>query len=168
MKLSRVDTNTLREATDQARAAMKNLELALKPLLVTDLTDQERKETLRAPVRLADAGRDTAVVARTRPTLMAAAEYDPEAVLEDLENHQLLAGLAEIFRDYHQWVEDSKLVWAGEAYYQTLRLYNVAKALEKTDGSLRPLVDPLEKMFQARRRRSGEGNGNGNGGSSSA
>ncbi|MEQ1508638.1 MAG: hypothetical protein ABMB14_40800 [Myxococcota bacterium] len=155
MELTRVDTNALRIAVHEARAALAKVRELLAPPLVIDLTDAERAEVLRAPVRVLDAARDLALLAKQRPELLAVAGYDPEAVMEDIENLAALSGMSETLAELQRWVDDSKLVWSAEVYQQSLTLHGVAKALAKTDGSLRPLVDPLSEVFAARRRASG-------------
>jgi hypothetical protein len=157
MELSRVDSAALRIAMQEVRTGLDKIRELLRPVLVVDLTDADRAETLRAPVRLPDAGRDLAVLARQRPHLANACGYEPEAVIEDLDNLDLLAGVGELLHELKVWVDDSKLVWSAEAYQQSLTMYNVAKALAKTDGSVRTLVDPMAALFGTRRRARADG-----------
>jgi hypothetical protein len=153
MKLTRVDPAALRAATEDLRAQLGRLRTLLEPLLETDLTQEERAETLRPPIRLFEAARDVANNAGQFPHVLAATGYEPVAVLEDLENHATLAGVAEGLDELKRWVDDSRLVWAGEIYQQTLALYNVGQALAKNDGSVRPLIEPVADVFAARRKR---------------
>jgi hypothetical protein len=153
VKLTRVDPAALRAATEDLRTQLVRLRAVLEPLLVTDLTEEERAETLRPPVRMFDAARDVANNAGEFPHVLAATGYEPQAVLEDLDNHATLAGLAESLEELKQWVGDSRLVWAGEIYQQTLALYNVGQALAKHDGSVRPLIEPVAEVFASRRKR---------------
>lgn len=152
MIMSRVDHQTLRAAAELSNDLVEQVRLMLRPHLLTELTDEERASTIRSPIRATEAGRATAQAALGFPTVTAAAEYDPEAVLTNLDNVAALAGFAEAVREIAQWVDDSKLVWTAEAYQQGLTLYNVAKPLEKKNGSLRVLVEPFEQMFARRRK----------------
>jgi hypothetical protein len=86
------------------------------------------------------AARDVANNAGEFSHVLAATGYEPQAALEDLDNHATLAGLAESLEELQQWVDDS-------------RLYNVGQALAKNDGSVRPLIEPVAEVFAARRRR---------------
>lgn len=149
---TRVDNLALIAALDGLRRHLTAARAALAPLLVTNLTEGERASTLRAPDKAAEATRTLAEVAHLRPQLTAAAEFDRDAVLEDVANSEALAGLAEQCAELARWIADSKLVWESEYYRQSLALHQLAKARVSQDGSLEPLVAPFGRLFASRKR----------------
>lgn len=150
-KLTRVDTDALLTAVTRARALLEEVRTVLRPVLVTDLSEDERRAVVRAPVRLPDAARDLAALSHQHAPLAEAVGFDAGAVLEDVANHEALAGLAATCAEIEGWIDDSDLVWLGEAYVQSLELYQAVRPLARRNGSLQALVDPLAEVFAARR-----------------
>lgn len=160
MKYSRVDTTALREATAKAVRTVEGATEALSPFTVM-LTETERQRTLRAPSDFADAGRALAVAMAAHPDVAAAARYEGGAVVEDLDNVRVLAGLVPVLAELQQRIADTLLVWNAEAYQQSLAAYAAARGLERARPELRTLVAPMAEVFGSRRRsveaESGEG-----------
>jgi hypothetical protein len=152
MVLTRVSTSALKSTVAAADTEIAALRGLLESVLVSSLSTEDRARVLRAPNDLADPAREVLAQAPRFPSLLAAVKYDPPAVREDLENLEVLAGLAQRLGELQRWVEDSRLAWEGELYQQTLALYNVAKPLVASDPSLQALVDPMEKLFASRRK----------------
>jgi hypothetical protein len=152
MTYTRIDAAQLLAASAVARAAVAQIKGALGPLLVTSLTAEDRARTPRAPVRGAEAARALALASADFPALAQAAGFEADAVNEDIDNVRALKGLAEAMQELAQWVEDSELVWSAEYYTQALALHTLAKKRLQRDGSVRPLVEPFDEVFGARKK----------------
>lgn len=150
--LTRVDPNLLAPAVARALELLREARTVLAPVLVSDLSAEERASVPRAPAKLADAARDLVVLAQgDHAQLAEAIGFDAEAVLEDVTNHEALAGLATLCAELETWVDDSRLVWLGEAYTQSRELYQAVKPLAQRNGALRTLVTPMAEVFANRR-----------------
>jgi hypothetical protein len=135
-----------------AKALLEQVRMALEPHLVTNLTEDERASVLRVPVRAAEASRTLAEVAVLRPAIAAAADFDPVEVVEDIDNVEALAGLADLCELLRRWAADSQLVWESEYYQRSLELHRLAKVRAESDGSIAPLVAPFSELFASRKK----------------
>lgn len=152
MNLSRVSTQQLKQAVTTAMQHIQQAHEALAPVLVL-LTEEERATTARAPSGLPPVARRLAGVANEYPALLAASEYDPEAVVEDVDNAEVVAALELPLSRLLQMVADSKLLWLAEAYMQTALLYGIAKLRARDDARIEQDIAPVANMFAARARR---------------
>ena len=152
MDYTRVDPKKLIAAVEKAADHLEQAEKALKPYLAI-LTDAERTTTPRAPNAFPDAGRTLARAAAKHPEVAAVADFDSEAVNEDLDNAAALAPILEKLEHLSSLVNDTRLTWLSEAWVPSLALYAVAKVKAKTDGALRAVVEPLAAVFATRRSR---------------
>jgi hypothetical protein len=124
----------------------------LEPYLVT-MTPEQRKESLRAPLRLNEAGRAMAYAAEAFPRLRAACpSFDPALVVSRLEDAELIAPLANQAEALARLADDSRQRWLSEAYTSTLSLYRMSKAMAQEDPALQAVIQPLAEIFAARRR----------------
>lgn len=151
MEFTRLDSKKLAGAVAVATEHVRLALLALDGMLVT-LTDQERVDFLRPPVRFPEAARSLARAAVEAPDMAARAEFDPVAVTEDLDNAACLSPLVEKLAVLVRRTDDSRLVWLAEAYTPSLALYRLAKAGATVDGSLQALVEPIGEVFANRRK----------------
>lgn len=155
MDLTRIDTKKLTAAVALASKKIAEAHEALAPFLIL-LTDNERSTTLRAPAGFPKAGRSLADSAAKHPELVAAAdEYDPAAVVEDLDNVEAIEQLAGKLAELQTLLADSRLTWLAEAYVPSLELYGMAKIRAKKDAALAQSIAPLAEVFATRRRKKG-------------
>jgi hypothetical protein len=152
MELTRVETAALTRAIAEAEQKVAEALEALKPFLVA-LTDSERETTPRARRGFPEAGRKLAEAAARWPALAETVGYDVEAVVEDLDNAEALAPLAERVEQLARRLADTRLTWLAEAWLPSLAVYASAKVGAARDPTLRALVDPLAPVFGTRRRR---------------
>lgn len=154
MEFTRADTAALQAVVDRSVQVIKDLTAELAPFTAL-LTDTARKRTLRAPSDFAPAGRHLAAGMTEHPDVGAAARYDGEAVIEDLDNVALLSSLVPHLTELQQRIADTILVWNAEAYQHSLNAYGAARALERVRPELRKLVAPMAEIFETRRRGAG-------------
>lgn len=157
MASTRVDNPSLKAVTIDLRGQLERLRPALEAVLVTDMTEEERESTVRPPVRMIEAARDVANNAGPFMGKLAAVEYDPVAVLEDLDNLVALIGIGELLGEIKRWVDDSRLRFTSESFQMTMKAYDLGKILVESDGSHRPLVEPVASVYAARKKPKGKG-----------
>jgi hypothetical protein len=87
------------------------------------------------------------------PAIVGATEYEAEAVVEDLNNVEVLDRLAAPLARIQQMVDDARLQWLAEAYVPSLELYGVAKVGAKKNGALALAIAPLAEVFSTPRKR---------------
>src|SRR5262249_40197885 len=98
-----------------------------------------------------DAGRSLARAAVQHPEIAAVSGFESDAVVEDLDNVDVLAPLVEKVAELAQTLADTKLAWLAEAGGPSLAPYLVAKV--KRSGALRTVIDPLAAIFATARSR---------------
>ncbi len=152
MATTRVDTAKLRLAVDKARKKIEEANNLLAPHLVV-LHEQERARIPRARDGFDDAARSLTRGLEGHPNVIAATDFDGEAVIEDLDNVKILAPLLEQVVELNRRLTDSQLVWRGEAWTPALLAYGVAKVLAKSNAALRSVVEPLAAIFATHRGR---------------
>ena len=148
----RVDTAKLRLAAEKAAKKIEEADELLAPYLVV-LSYQERAKIPRTREGFDDATRSLTRGIEGHPNVVAATDFDSEAVLEDLDNAKILTPLLEKSAELNQRLADSQLVWRAEAWTPALLAYGVAKVLSKTDAALRSVVDPVAAIFATYRTR---------------
>jgi hypothetical protein len=89
---------------------------------------------------------------KKRPDIASLTGYSADAVLEDLNNVELIDPLLPRLEALAQRVSDSRLQWLAEAQEPTLAAYAVAKTLAKRDGSLAAIIEPLKKVLSNSRK----------------
>ncbi len=152
MTPTRVDTKKLRSAVTLAVKKLGEAVDALEPHLAV-LPDAERATIPRVRSDFPSAARKLAVESEKHGDVVAATDYDAEAVLEDLDNVEALAALADPLARLQRMLDDSRLLWLAEAYVPSLELYGVAKVRAKKDGKLAQAIAPLAEMFATPRRK---------------
>ncbi len=152
MVSTRVDTATLELAAEKAIKKIEEASQLLAPYLVV-LSYQERAKIPRTRDGFDDATRSLTRSIEAHPNVVAATDFDSEAVLEDLDNAKILTPLLEKSAELNQRLADSQLVWRAEAWTPALLAYGVAKVLSKTDEALRSVVDPVAAIFATYRTR---------------
>jgi hypothetical protein len=152
MVSTRIDTAKLRLAAEQATKKIEEANELLAPYLVL-LSDQERAKIPRTRDGFDDATRSLTRGIEGHANVVAATDFDSEAVLEDLENVKVLTPVLEKIVELNQRIADSQLVWRAEAWTPALLAYGVAKVLSKTNAALRSVVDPLAAIFATYRAR---------------
>lgn len=152
MNLSRLDNKKLRQAVANAMKKLEEAEAALAPYLKV-LPDTERAVMPRVRSDFPDAARALAKESAAHADVVAATDYDAEAVLEDLDNLDVIKDLDKPLRRIQQMVDDSRLLWAAESYLPSLELYGVAKVRAKKDGKLAQAIAPLAEVFATPRKK---------------
>ncbi len=161
MESTRLDTNKLKVAIDKADKKLDEVFAILEPVLAV-LTDEDRASLLRPREGFPAGGRRLARESRNHPDLVKAVDFDADAVVEDLDNVDVLARIEGRAEKLHRLVADSRLRWLHEAYQPSLLLYGMAKIGAKMDGSLRALVDSLAHLFPPGGRRTRKNPDDGN------
>lgn len=149
---TRIDTQQLAKAVRQADVKLDEVIEILSKYLVL-LTPEERQTAPKPPETFPPAGRSLARAVIAHPQIAAGTGHDPKAVLEDLDNIEILGPIEEKAARVAQLVADSRLQWMSEAYSPSLRYYGVAKVIAKNDAKVQEVVDALSDVFAARRQR---------------
>lgn len=152
MVSTRLDTAKLKLAVDKATKKIEEANDLLAPYLVI-LHEQERAKIPRARDGFDEAARSLSRGIEGHAGVIAATDFDAEAVIEDLDNVKLLAPVLEKTLELTRRITDSQLVWRAEAWTPALLAYGVAKVLSKTNAALRSVVDPLAAIFATHRTR---------------
>jgi hypothetical protein len=152
MVSTRVDTAKLKLAVDKAAKKIDEANDVLAPYLLV-LSDQERAKIARTRDGFDEATRSLARGIEGHANVIAATDFDGEAVIEDLDNIKILTPMLEKTMELNQRIIDSQLVWRGEAWVPALLAYGVAKVLSRTNAALRSVVDPLAAVFATHRTR---------------
>lgn len=143
---TRVDSKQLQTAADTAIKKLDEAYAALDKYLDL-LTPEERRATLRPPDAFVAAGRTLARAAIEHPVIAQSTEYDPKAVVEDLDNVEIIAAVSEKASRVQQLVADARLAWLAESYVPSLQVYGVAKVIARQNAAVQKLVDPLADVF---------------------
>ena len=146
VQTSRVPTAVLRPIVEGAIRDLDRIDQTLSALLVV-LTASDRKTIPRTRTGFPAAARVLANLLQTRPEIGAAADYQGDAVLEDLDNVELVEPLLPRLQALIQRIEDSRLLWLAEAQEPTLAAYGVARVRAERDGTLAPMIEPLKKLL---------------------
>ena len=146
MGSSHVDSAILAAALAKSAKCMDDIEAALTPMLVV-MSDEQREERLRPPLRYDAAAIKLIDAAVARPNLCAAAEFDPSTVRDDLANAAAVLALTARAQELVQRLTDSRLQWRADAYEPSLTLYQMAKIRAEKDGQLRLILQPMEEVF---------------------
>jgi hypothetical protein len=150
MPPNRIKSADLQLAVTKAAKKIDEAMDLLAPYLVL-ITDEERAATPRTREAFPEMSKSLGRAIVDHPKIADAADYDSEAVQEDLTNAAALAPLAEKLTEFTQRVADSKLVWLAEAYIPSLTAYGVAKVIAKNNAALRSVIAPLAVVFATRR-----------------
>lgn len=154
--LTRVETKKLKTAVQKANDHLDQALKLLSPYLAV-LTDRQRASILRPRGDFLAVGPVLARAAADYPALAEISGFDPEAVVEDLDNVAALTTTLEKVAEISRRLADTKLRWLGEAWSPALALYALAKVTARTDGALRALIDPIAPMFASSRPRAPKG-----------
>lgn len=146
MASKRVDPIEFEAAVSEAQAYLTVAFELLAPYLVV-LTDDERLSVPRTRTGFLEAGRKLALAIDGHPAVAQAAEYDPIAAGECLDNVAQVNGLMIKLSELSQRIADSRLVWLADAWGPSLVVYAAAKALATRKGSLRTIVQALAPVF---------------------
>jgi hypothetical protein len=123
--------------------------------VVHTLSDAERRVVPRTREGFPPAARVLANLIRTRPEIVAVTEFDSEAVIEDLDNVELVDLLIPRLEGLLQRLQDARLRWLAEAQEPTLATYSVAKTRAERDGTLAAMIEPLRVVLANPRNRNG-------------
>ena len=133
MASKRVDPIEFESAVSEAQAYLTVAFELLAPYLVV-LSDDERLSVPRTRTGFLEAGRKLALAIDGHPAVAQAAEYDPIAAGECLDNVAQLNGLMIKLSELTQRIADSRLVWLADAWGPSLAVYAAAKALATRQG----------------------------------
>lgn len=147
---TRVDNAALRQKVADASASLDAVYVLLADLMVV-LNADDRQSMPRTRAQFPEAARTLADVLARRPDITALTAYDAAAVVEDLDNVEVIAPLIPRLEALLQMAQDSRLQWLAEAQEPTLAAYTVAKTLAKRDGSLASLIAPLAQVLSRSR-----------------
>jgi hypothetical protein len=145
MNYTRIDTKKLKAAVAAAEKKLDEVDAHLDAL--PQLTDEQRAELLRPRADFPKAGRKLAAKSGEHGDLVAATEYDAEAVLEDLDNVDVIEELGPRLARLARRVDDARLLWLAEAYVPTLEFYGVARVRAKKDAVLAQTIAPLAAVM---------------------
>jgi hypothetical protein len=146
MTSKRVDPIEFEAAVSEAQAYLTVAFELLAPYLVV-LTDDERLSVPRTRTGFLEAGRKLALAIDGHPAVAQAAEYNPIAAGECLDNVAQLNRLTSKLSELTQRIADSRLVWLADAWGPSLAVYAAAKALATRQGALRTIVQALAPIF---------------------
>ena len=146
MQNKKVDALQFQAAVAEAQAYLTVAFELLAPFLVI-LSDDERRYVPRARAGFLGAGRNLALAIAEHPAVAQAAEYDPIAAGECLDNVAQLNGLIIKLGELVQRITDSRLAWLADAWRPSLAVYAAAKALATRQGALRTIVQALAPVF---------------------
>ncbi|WP_437998194.1 hypothetical protein WMF26_48000 [Sorangium sp. So ce185] len=152
---TRIDTAELELATAKARKKIDEAFALLAPYLVV-LNESERAAMPRAREGFEQATRSLCRAMTEHTAVAAAAGFSSDAVLEDLNNLDVIRPLFERVEELWQRLADSRLAWSAEAWSPSLVAYGVAKAASEVNPALRTVTAPLAKIFATRRARGGD------------
>jgi hypothetical protein len=150
MASKRIDPIQFQAAVSEASSHLTAAFELLAPFLVV-LTEEERLHVPRTRQGFLEAGRKLALAIVEYPTVAQAAEYDPTAAGECLDNVAQLNGLRLKVSELAQRLADSRLVWLADAWGPSLALYAAARALATRQGALRTVVQTLAPVFANQR-----------------
>lgn len=128
MASKRVDPIEVGAAVSEAQAYLTVAFELLAPYLVV-LSDEECLSAPRTRTGFLEAGRKLALAIDGHPAAAQAAEYDPIAADERLDNVAQLNGLMIKLSELAQRIADSRLVWLADAWGPSLAVCATAKAL---------------------------------------
>jgi hypothetical protein len=163
MQFSRKDNKKVVRAVTAATAKLQEAVSILEPVLEL-LSPDQRENIARVRNSFPAAARQLAAAAPNHPEMVAAVDYDAEAVIEDLDNVDALKPLDAPLGRINQMVADSRLHWQAEAYVPSLELYGVAKVRARRDGDLAQTIKPMAEAFATLRKGGGGGGGDGGAG----
>ena len=146
MASKRIDPIEFEAAVSEVQAYLTVAFELLAPYLVA-LSDDERPSVPRTRTGFLEAGRKLALAIDGHPAVAPAAEYNPIAAGECLDNVAQLNGLMIKLHELTQRIADSRLVWLADAWGPSLTVYAAAKALATRKGSLRTIVQALAPVF---------------------
>jgi hypothetical protein len=155
MNLTRVDTKKLRQAVAAAKKNLAAAEGALEPFLPI-LTSALRNGLAKPRAGFPKAARTLAAECADYPDLVAAVEFDAEAMAEDLDNVAALDDIGPQIERLQQMLDDARLLWLAEAFVPTLELYGVAKVRAKKDGKLAKAIAPLADVLANPRKKAAD------------
>jgi hypothetical protein len=147
-----LDTAKLTLASEKATKKIDEALDLLAPYLVI-LHEAERAKIPRTRDGFDEAARALTRGIEGHANVIAATDFDSEAVLEDLDNVKAIQPVMEKIAELNQRLADSQLVWRAEAWTPSLLAYGVAKVLSKTNAALRSVVDPIAAIFATHRTR---------------
>ncbi|MGI5861132.1 MAG: hypothetical protein ACOX6T_03635 [Myxococcales bacterium] len=142
----------MKEAVAAAAEHIEQAEALLAPYLLL-LHDRDRRRLPKARAGFFRAGRQLARALAGFPGLAAAADVDPGALVEHLDNVDTITPLAQRLAVLSQRLSDSRLSWLAEAWTAALRVHRVAKVLARNDATVRAVAKPLAEVFPTRRTR---------------
>lgn len=146
MASKRVDPIEFESVVSEAQAHLTMAFELLAPYLVV-LSDDERLSVPRTRTGFLEAGRKLALAVGGHPSVAQAAEYNPIAAGECLDNVAQLNGLMIKLSEFTQRIADSRLVWLADAWGPSLAVYAAAKVLATRQGALRTIVQTLAPIF---------------------
>ncbi|MBK8217824.1 MAG: hypothetical protein IPK71_29200 [Myxococcales bacterium] len=153
MDQTRVNNRALKQTVTRAKAKLDEVHELLAAMLPL-LTDAQRATVPRVRADFPDAARSLAVESADHADVVAATDYDAEAVIEDIDNVKALDELDRVVGIIRRRIDDARLVWSAEAYVPSLELYGVAKVRAKKDAKLARAIEPLAEVFSTTRKKS--------------
>jgi hypothetical protein len=120
------------------------------------LNDAERASMPRAREGFEQATKSLCRAMVEHPAVATAAGFDSEAVIEDLNNLDVIRPVFERVEELRLRLADSRLAWSAEAWSPSLVAYGVAKAASEANPALRTVTAPLTRIFATRRARGAE------------
>ncbi len=145
MEYTRVDSKKLIAAVAKALSHLQQADDSVDEVLVL-LTGQARS-TLPKPKDGFEAAARAVAKNPDLDGLKEVAEYDSEAVLEDLANVDAIASLGTALDKLQQRLSDSRLLWLAEAFGMSLSLYGIAKSKARSDAVIAKAIEPLAAFF---------------------
>lgn len=141
---TRVDNSKLK-AVDLEKK-LTDLISQLKPYLMV-LTDEERKNIYKPKEGLPQAALIFNGLMGEYADVAKAASYQTEAMVEDLNNLNLINNAESKLKHLLQMVLDTKLKWMQELHSQMAPAYKLSKALSESNGALANKLKDVEEFF---------------------
>lgn len=148
---TRIDSENLKRSAALVAQKLDEIYAELDTML-DPLTPDERVAMPTPPKAFNQAGRTLARAAVAHPVIAASTAYDPKAVIEDLDNVDIIQPVLEKAARVNQLLADARLAWIAEAYVPSLQVYGVAKVIARKNAEVQQLVDPLASVFNVGRR----------------
>lgn len=151
MEYTRVNTVKLQATVNKAVELLEQAAVLLEKHLEL-CTDAERKQLVKPPADFPPAGRKLAIAVKPHSEIVAATNFDADAVIEDLDNVEILSALEMPLKRIDQLRADSRLAWLAEAYSPSLQVYGVAR-VRNDIPEVQQAIRPLAAVFATRRTR---------------
>lgn len=150
MESTRVDAKKFRQMVTESLKDLGAVEARIARH-VGLLTPDERKRLVKGKPDVLDAAPMLVARAPRHPAIAAVADFDAEAVTEDLSNLAALLDLEQKVEEIQRRLADARLAWEAEVMVPTLAFYGAAGHPARTDAELAITIKPLRAALSTPR-----------------